>query len=51
VDQTLQRFETVYAAAGSSNTIFPIALDILIKAANAQVADVVRDEAAPDAGR
>jgi Cys-tRNA(Pro) deacylase len=43
VDRTLQRFETVFAAAGSPNTIFPIALDILIEATNAQIADLTRE--------
>ena len=30
IDQSLSRFETVYAAAGSANSLFPIRYDVLV---------------------
>jgi Cys-tRNA(Pro) deacylase len=44
IDESLRRYEVVYAAAGSPNTIFPIAFDRLVKVTGGRVADVVRDE-------
>jgi len=41
IDETLKRFATVYAAAGSANTIFPIAFDALVRLCYV----VVRDHA------
>ncbi len=45
IDSTLQRFETVYAAAGSPNAIFPIPLVTLVKITGGQIADVAKDQA------
>jgi len=42
IDSSFQRFELVYAAAGSSNTIFPIPLATLIQITGGQVVDVTR---------
>ena len=41
IDATLGRFETVYAAAGTPNTIFPIGFNTLIEVTGGQVLDVV----------
>lgn len=46
IDDTLQRYEMVFAAAGSSNAIFPVPFEMLVQATGGQVADVVRDEEA-----
>lgn len=43
MDDMLKRYETVYAAGGSAQTIFPIALEILQQVTNATFADVVKD--------
>jgi len=43
IDSTLQRYETVYAAAGTANSIFPIALETLIAATNGKVVDIAKD--------
>lgn len=40
LDETLTEFETVWAAAGSPETVFPIAPDDLRAAAEATVADI-----------
>lgn len=40
IDQSLGRFETVYAAAGAPNAVFPIAHDLLLQITAGQVADV-----------
>jgi Cys-tRNA(Pro) deacylase len=45
IDQTLGRFETVYAAAGSPSSIFPIAFSKLVAVTGGQVADLTK---APD---
>lgn len=42
IDQTLTRFTTVYAAAGSANTIFPITPDGLVSITGGRVVDVSR---------
>jgi Cys-tRNA(Pro) deacylase len=43
IDQSLGRFETVYAAAGSPRAVFPIAYDMLLQITAGQVADVTED--------
>jgi Cys-tRNA(Pro) deacylase len=43
IDQSLGRFETVYAAAGSPRAVFPIAYDRLLQITAGQVADVTED--------
>lgn len=43
IDQSLGRFEIVYAAAGSPNAVFPIAYDTLLEVTIGQVADVTED--------
>lgn len=49
IDTTLQRFEVVYAAAGTPNTIFPIPFATLVDISGGKVTDViVDDEARPD---
>lgn len=45
IDQTLSRFETVYAAAGAPNAIFPITFPTLIQITGGQVIDVVESGA------
>jgi Cys-tRNA(Pro) deacylase len=42
IDETLSRFETVYAAAGSPNAIFPVAFETLVEVSGGQVADIVK---------
>ena len=44
VDANLGRFETVYAAAGSANTIFPIPLSTLIEITEGRLVDVTKDQ-------
>jgi Cys-tRNA(Pro) deacylase len=41
VDRTLSRFETVYAAAGGPNAIFPIPYRTLVEITGGHVADLV----------
>ncbi len=41
-DALLQRFDTVYAAGGAHNAIFPIGVDHLIEITGATVVDVVK---------
>jgi Cys-tRNA(Pro) deacylase len=43
IDGSLGRFETVYAAAGAPNAVFPIAYDVLRQITAGQVADVTED--------
>jgi Cys-tRNA(Pro) deacylase len=43
IDRSLSRFETVYAAAGAPNAVFPIAYDMLLQITAGQVADVTED--------
>jgi Cys-tRNA(Pro) deacylase len=43
IDQSLGRFEAVYAAAGAPNAVFPIAYDMLLQVTAGQVADVTED--------
>ena len=42
MDATLERYETVYAAGGADNAIFPIDLATLQSVTRATVADVVK---------
>jgi prolyl-tRNA editing enzyme YbaK/EbsC (Cys-tRNA(Pro) deacylase) len=41
IDESLARFETVYAAAGSDDTIFPIAYQTLVEVTQGQVRELV----------
>lgn len=43
IDATLGRFETIYAAAGTSNTIFPIPFSQLVTLTNGKLIDIVID--------
>ncbi len=43
LDEMLKRYETVYAAGGSAQTIFPIQLDTLQDITQATFADVAKD--------
>lgn len=43
LDEMLKRYETVYAAGGSAQTIFPIQLETLQTITNATFADVAKD--------
>ena len=42
VDETLRRFETVYAAGGAANAIFPVRLSVLQDVTRGSFADIVR---------
>jgi Cys-tRNA(Pro) deacylase len=42
IDETLSRFETVYAAAGAPNTIFPIGFEALVNLTSGQVVDLAQ---------
>jgi len=43
IDQSLERFDQLYAAGGAHNAIFPITLIDLINATGGEVRDVVRE--------
>lgn len=43
IDDMLKRYDLVYAAGGSAQTIFPIVLDTLHRITDATYADVVKD--------
>ena len=43
IDDSLQRYEQIYAAAGAHNAIFPILLPQLVEATGGQLADVKRE--------
>lgn len=43
IDRSLSRFETVYAAAGAPNAIFPIPYEKLLQITAGRVADVTED--------
>jgi prolyl-tRNA editing enzyme YbaK/EbsC (Cys-tRNA(Pro) deacylase) len=45
IDQTLSRYETVYAAAGAANTLFPIPYQTLVKVTGGEVVEVVKEAA------
>lgn len=42
VDESLARFETVYAAAGSAHAVFPITYTALVEVTGAEVLDLAR---------
>ncbi|MCB9453912.1 MAG: YbaK/EbsC family protein [Anaerolineaceae bacterium] len=44
IDDSLQRYEQVYAAGGAHNAIFPIKLDQLAQVTGGQFADVARQD-------
>ncbi len=44
IDTSLQRFETLYAAGGTHNTIFAIPRQTLVEKSRGQYADVRRDD-------
>jgi prolyl-tRNA editing enzyme YbaK/EbsC (Cys-tRNA(Pro) deacylase) len=44
VDRTLNRFETVWAAAGNAHAVFPIAYDQLVTLTGGEVMDLVQSE-------
>ena len=44
IDQTLARFEQLYAAGGAHNAIFPITLEQLQAATGGKLLDVVREQ-------
>lgn len=48
IDQSLARFEQLYAAGGAHNAIFPITLAQLIATTNGIFLDVVRDATSPE---
>lgn len=43
MDETLQRFEVLWAAAGTPNAVFPIAREKLLELTQAQLADVTEE--------
>ena len=43
LDETLQRFETVYAAGGAANAIFPVRLSMLKEVTGGRFADLVKN--------
>lgn len=47
IEDSMQRYELVYAAAGAHNAIFPIPLQLLVDITGGQFADLKR-EAVPD---
>ena len=42
IDRSLGRFETVWAAAGAANALFPIAYDRLVEITNGRVMDLAK---------
>jgi prolyl-tRNA editing enzyme YbaK/EbsC (Cys-tRNA(Pro) deacylase) len=44
IDRTLARFDTVWAAAGSDNAVFPISFDGLVSITGGEVMDLVETE-------
>ena len=42
IDDSLQRFETIWAAAGNGHTVFPISTDDLIRATQGQLATITK---------
>jgi prolyl-tRNA editing enzyme YbaK/EbsC (Cys-tRNA(Pro) deacylase) len=49
LDDSLQRYQQLYAAGGAHNAIFPITLDQLVGVSGAPFADVKRDPSTTDA--
>ena len=47
IDRSLSRFDTVWAAAGGPNAVFPIQYATLVQITGGQVADVIAEEVAP----
>jgi Cys-tRNA(Pro) deacylase len=45
VDESLKRFDDIWAAAGNSNTVFPASTDALVAAVHGQWAAITRDAA------
>ena len=43
LDESLQRYQQIYAAGGAHNAIFPVTLDQLVQISGGQFADVKRD--------
>jgi len=43
IDRSLSRYKTVYAAAGSANSIFPIPYETLVEVTDGQVHDLTRE--------
>ncbi|MBN1312203.1 MAG: YbaK/EbsC family protein [Anaerolineae bacterium] len=43
IDMTLQHYETVYAAAGSPNAIFPISLEELVRVTGGRFVDIAKE--------
>jgi prolyl-tRNA editing enzyme YbaK/EbsC (Cys-tRNA(Pro) deacylase) len=43
IDESLQRFDMLYAAGGAHNAIFPVTLDQLSKMSGGRLTDVIRD--------
>ncbi|MBN1428795.1 MAG: YbaK/EbsC family protein [Anaerolineae bacterium] len=43
IDSTLRRYNTVYAAAGSANAIFPILLDDLVRVTHGRFVDMAQE--------
>ena len=44
IDRTLNRFDTVWAAAGSAHAVFPITYKLLVTITNGEVLDLVETE-------
>lgn len=44
IDENLGRYETVWAAAGASNTLFAIAFEALVKVTGGQVMSVAKEQ-------
>ena len=40
IDQDLLKFDTIWAAAGANNSVFPLTIDNLVKISQGQVADI-----------
>jgi prolyl-tRNA editing enzyme YbaK/EbsC (Cys-tRNA(Pro) deacylase) len=43
IDESLQRFDTLYAAGGAHNAIFPLTLEQLLTMSGGKITDVIRD--------
>lgn len=43
IDRSLSRYETVYAAAGTANTIFPISYATLVEVTGGEMRDLTRE--------
>jgi len=47
IDQTLSRWDQLYAAGGDHNAIFPITLAVLVSTTGGELRDVVREQSQP----